>query len=128
MNLNYIYKDSFLFGFKEAHKGAISEANIKSAFRSTGLVPFDPTKLLNHLSLDPRTPPSLPSSPERMWASKTPRNMKELELQITLVKEKIRVLQNSSPTPINDALAKIVNHPAQIATASHKATEEVRVR
>jgi hypothetical protein len=35
--------------------------------------------------------PSLPSSPERMWAPKTPRNIKELELQTTLVKEKIRV-------------------------------------
>jgi hypothetical protein len=35
-------------------------------------------------------PPSLPSSPERMWASKTPRNIKELELHTMLVKEKIR--------------------------------------
>jgi hypothetical protein len=44
-----------------------------------------------------------------MWASKTPRNMKELELQSTLVKEKIRVRQNSSPTPINDGLDKILS-------------------
>jgi hypothetical protein len=36
-------------------------------------------------------PSSLPSSPERMWASKTPRNIKELELKTTLVKEKLRV-------------------------------------
>jgi hypothetical protein len=36
--------------------------------------------------------------------------MKELELQSTLVKEKIRVYQNSSPTPINEALDKIVNY------------------
>jgi hypothetical protein len=109
-HMNYMSKDSFLFGFKESHKAAISEANIKSAFRSTGLVPFDPTKVLNHLSIEPRTPRSLPSSPERMWASKTPRNMKELELQSTLVKEKIRVHQHSSPTPINEALDKLVNY------------------
>jgi hypothetical protein len=35
--------------------------------------------------------PFLPSSPERMWASKTPCNIKELELQTMLAKEKIRV-------------------------------------
>jgi hypothetical protein len=63
-HMNYISKDSFLFGFKEAHKAATSEANIKTAFRSTGLAPFDPMKVLNHLSIEPRTPPSLPSSPE----------------------------------------------------------------
>jgi hypothetical protein len=86
--MNYVSKDSFLSGFKEAYKAAISEANIKSAFKSTGLVPFDPITVLNHLSIEPSTPPFFPSSPERMWASKTPRNMKELELESTLVKEK----------------------------------------
>jgi hypothetical protein len=68
-----------------------------------------------------------------MRASKTPRNIKELEHQSTLVKEKCRVHQNSSPTPINDALDKIVNYAAQInlavlAQESHKAAEEVRAR
>jgi hypothetical protein len=131
--MNFISKDSFLLAFKEAHKAAITEVNIKSAFRSAGLVPFDPGRVLAGLDMALRTT-SPPSSPRRMWTSRTPQNPKELELQSTLDKEKICVHQNGSPMPINDALDKIesctekIVHYAALVKELQNASDEVKAR
>jgi hypothetical protein len=106
--MRQISKEACPFGFKEAHKAAITEATTKSGFRSTGLAPFDLGRVLSRQPLTLRTP-TPPSSSERMWAPKTPTNLKELELQRTLVKEKIHLHQDSSPTPIHEAVDEIVS-------------------
>jgi hypothetical protein len=120
-HMNYISKEFFLFGFKEARKAAISEANIKSAFRSTGLVSLGPTKVLNHRSIEPRTSLIAVESRTNVGIQNTTK-YERTELHITLVKKKIRVHQNSSLTPINDGLDKIVNYTAQIMSYHKRRT------
>jgi hypothetical protein len=54
--LNHIIKLEFLSAFKEAFKAAFTEQNIKSGFRATGLVPYEPQNVLSYLNLHLRTP------------------------------------------------------------------------
>lgn len=53
--LNHITKLEFLSVFKEAFKATSTKQNIKSGFRATGLVPYEPTNVLTHLELNLRT-------------------------------------------------------------------------
>ena len=51
--------------FVEAHKQAFTVQNIKGGFRGTGIHPFLPSKVLNHVSRsetpEPKTPPPAPT-------------------------------------------------------------------
>jgi hypothetical protein len=49
LRINHITKLEFLPAFKEAFQAAFSEQNIRSGFRATGLVPYDPENVLSHL-------------------------------------------------------------------------------
>jgi hypothetical protein len=104
--INHVTKPDFLTAFVNAHKASMSEKNIKSGFRATGLVPFKPDCVLS--VLDHGLTPTPPSSPEAAWVPKTPQNDKEFQSQSTLVKDKIARHLNSSPTPIFEAVTQIL--------------------
>lgn len=88
LRINHITKLEFLPAFKEAFKAAFTKQNIKSGFRATGLVPYDPENVLSHLDLRLKTltPPPIK---EPNWTSKTPQNAIELEFQTTHLKNHI---------------------------------------
>ncbi|KFY26191.1 hypothetical protein V491_01420 [Pseudogymnoascus sp. VKM F-3775] len=97
LRIHYITKLEFLSAFKEAYKAAFTEQNIKSGFRATGLVPYDPNTILSHLDLRLKTPTPPPVEKET-WTSKTPQNATEVEFQTTHLKNRIIRHQNSSPS------------------------------
>ena len=84
-----------------------SKQNIISGFRATGLIPFQPERVLDMLVGTP-TPPSTPHSqppPESSpWILETPRNLAELAKQIQLVQTALNRLSQSLIEP----LAKVV--------------------
>jgi hypothetical protein len=105
-HINHITKLEFLPVFKAAFDETITKPNIRGSFRGTGLVPYNPENVLCHLDLKLRTP--TPPAPETTpWESKTPQNPVELAFQMELVKGRVAKHQNSSPTPINDALDQL---------------------
>jgi hypothetical protein len=126
--LNHITKLEFLSAFKEAFKAAFTEQNIKSGFRATGLVPYDPQNVLSHLNLHLRTP-TPPIVESNNWTSKTPQTIRELDFQTEHVKNRIRQHQDSSPSSINDALsrlakgAQVMMHSAVLLKAEVKALQ-----
>jgi hypothetical protein len=126
--LNHITKLEFLSAFKEAFKATFTEQNIKSGFRATGLVPYEPQSVLSHLNLHLRTP--TPPIVERdNWTSKTPQTIRELNFQTEHIKNRIVRHQNSSPTSINDAVsclvkgAEMMMHSAVLLKAEVKALQ-----
>ncbi|KFZ00288.1 hypothetical protein V498_00179, partial [Pseudogymnoascus sp. VKM F-4517 (FW-2822)] len=108
--LNYITKLKFLSAFKEAFKATFTEQNIKSGFRATGLVPYEPQNVLSHLNLCLRTP--------------TPPIVESEHIKNCIVRH-----QNSSPTSINDAVSCLVKgaemmiHSAVLLKAEVKALQ-----
>jgi hypothetical protein len=127
--LNHITKLEFLSAFKEAFQATFTEQNIKSGFRATGLVPYDPDKVLSHLSLQLRTP-TPPIVESVNWTSKTPQTIRELDFQTEHVKSRIIQHQNSSPSSINNAInclvkgAQVMMHSAVLLKAEVKALQE----
>jgi hypothetical protein len=126
--LNHITKLEFLSAFKEAFKATFTEQNIKSGFRATGLVPYEPQNVLSHLNLHLRTP-TPPIVESNNWTSKTPQTIRELDFQTEHVKNRIRQHQDSSPSSINDALsrlakgAQVMMHSAVLLKAEVKALQ-----
>jgi hypothetical protein len=56
---SYISKDIFLFGFNDIWRATISEANVKSAFRSSAFITLGLMKVINEYTsnsaVEPRT-------------------------------------------------------------------------
>jgi DDE superfamily endonuclease len=111
--LNHIDKYDFLQAYLTARTESVSIANIQSGFAGTGLVPYDPERVLSklHTQLKTPTPPSSSHAhahavlaPEP-WQFQTPHDTTQLELQAEAIKDNI---QHALPTPTNRALSQIV--------------------
>jgi hypothetical protein len=81
LGINHISKDEFLPAYYQAHTQAITEKNIRSSFLATGLVLFDPERVLSGLNPIVRTPSPVPTEGSSSWDSKTPQNLKEVKRQ-----------------------------------------------
>jgi hypothetical protein len=129
LRINHITKLEFLPAFKEAFKTAFTDQNIRSGFRATGLVPYDPENVLSHLNLRLRTP-TPPLVENTSWTPKTPQTSKELESQTEFITNRVLRHQNSSPTVINGAIGQLVKgaqimiHSVVLLKAEVKALQE----
>jgi hypothetical protein len=83
----HVTKADFLATFYTSFLASVTESDIKSGFRGSGLYPFDPEAVLSRL--DPVVDSfSLPSS-QQSWCAKTPKNAKEVDQQTTLIKRRL---------------------------------------
>jgi hypothetical protein len=106
-HINHITKAAFLPAFKAAFDRSFTPANIRSAFRGAGLVPHYPDAVLSKLDVQLRTP-TPPALPEvALWQPRTPSNVRELEAQSTLIRNRVRRHKSSSPASIIDAIDQL---------------------
>jgi hypothetical protein len=97
--ITHVSKEDFFPAFVTAFRTTITESNIRSGFRATGLVLYDPDYVISQLDVRLRTPTPAPTLPA-IWEPKTPQNTLELQSQSTYLKDRIVRYQNSSPTTI----------------------------
>jgi hypothetical protein len=105
-HINHITKLEFLPAFKAAYDRSFTSANICSAFRGAGLVPLQPDTVLLKLDVQLRTPTPA-TLPEAPWEARTPSNVRELEAQSTLIRERVRQHKSSSPASIIEAINQL---------------------
>ncbi|RAQ98564.1 putative transposase [Stemphylium lycopersici] len=105
-HINHITKLEFLPAFKAAFDRSFTPANICSAFRGAGLIPLDPDAVLSKLDIQLRTPTPA-ALPEAPWEACTPSNVRELEAQSTLIRERVRRHKSSSPASIIQAIDQL---------------------
>jgi hypothetical protein len=55
LQINHITKLEFILAFRAAFKATFTEKNIKAGFRGTGLVPYDPERVVSCLDLRLKT-------------------------------------------------------------------------
>lgn len=81
LGVHHIDKPIFLELFLEAHRKTFHSKNITSGFAATGLVPFNPSRVLARLQVKVRTPSPAPApdQPSSTLPLKTPSNMMELD-------------------------------------------------
>jgi hypothetical protein len=106
---HHIDKQDFLQAYLIARTEAASIANIQSGFAATGLVPYDPERVLSKLCTQLKTPTPPSSSHAQQapqpWQFQTPHDTVQLELQAKAIKDNI---QRALPTPTNQALGQII--------------------
>ncbi len=105
-HVTHIAKTDFLPAFFAAFQAAMTENNIKGAFRGAGLVPFDPDSVLSRLDVKLRTPSPVEGAIElpNLWVPKTPNNPTEATSQTDYIKRRISRHQGSSPSSILAAI------------------------
>jgi hypothetical protein len=114
-HINHITKTDFLPAFRAAFDTAITSRNIYGGFRGTGLIPFNPESVISKLDVRLVTP-TPPPNIEYQWESKTPSNQIEMACQTDLIKGRIIQHQNSSPTPITDAVNQVLKGTVRMAS------------
>ncbi|KAH3926875.1 hypothetical protein HBI56_102620 [Parastagonospora nodorum] len=103
--INHITKQEFL--------------NIQGGFQGAGLVPFDPERVISVLDVKLRTPsPPLPTNKEP-WQSQTRSNTLEFESQSTLIRDKYKREQGSSPTSVLSAIEHNAKRGARYLLYAH---------
>lgn len=110
LGINHIDKPEFLSIYQIARKEAMSSRNIKSGFTATGLVPYNPERVLSNLNVQIRTP-TPPSAIDDLlvpWVTGTPHNIKELHQQAEAIEGFIKRRTHSPPSPTNQALTQLV--------------------
>jgi hypothetical protein len=115
--INHITKQEFLPCSKAAYRKAITPSNIHRGFRGAELVLFDPEQVISTLDVKLRTPSPLLPTNNVPWQSQTPSNTLELQSQSTLVQEKYKKQQGSSP---NSVLSALEHYAKGGAILSHK--------
>lgn len=105
-HVSHVSKVEFLRAFREAFVSAMTPVNVRAGFSKTGLVPHNPERVLVVLDVQVQTPSPVEkrSSAGRTWVSKTPQNTLEAASQSSLIKTRIASHQDSSPTPMFDAV------------------------
>jgi hypothetical protein len=95
--LNRIDKQDFLAIYPAARTESQSVNNIFSAFRATGILPFDPDQVLSRLHMSFRTlsPPPRASSP---YTAATPYDIKQLQQQTDILQHIVVRRHGSSPS------------------------------
>jgi hypothetical protein len=108
-HINHISKLEFLCAFRDAFFASMTEKNVQGGFAGSGLVPYDPERVLSKLDVQLRTPTptGLPMTSADPWLLKTPQNPLEADSQTGLIKARISNHQGSSPTPIHNAVDQI---------------------
>jgi len=124
--INHITKLEFLPAFKEAWKATFTKDNICGGFRGAGLVPFNPEHVISNLDVKIRTPTPPTASQEAPWSSKTPSNLAEMKCQTELIKGRVASLQNTSPTPVNEALDRLIKGTTEVMHTAVLLKEEVK--
>jgi hypothetical protein len=125
--IHHITKLEFLPCLKVAFDKAFTTNNIKSGFRATGLVPFDPQRVLEELTVTIQSSPAaaLPVSTAN-WVSKTPRDTIQISQQADLIVHKIQDHKSSSPTPILEAFGAMTKGFKEMSHEMHLLKDEVK--
>lgn len=112
LGVNHIDKIEFLELYQQARAQTFSTKIVANSFAATGIVPFDPDRVLSkmfELFKTPSPPPQV-SPAHAEWEAETPHNIEQLEAQTKLLKQHLQRRRHSGspPTPSEHALAQLV--------------------
>ena len=103
LGFNHIDKFDFLEAYPYARNEAFKSETICNGFSATGLVPYNPERVLSQLSIRLATPTPAPSQSTNSLP-KTPHNIRQLNKQASTIKKLIEDPTHDSSNSTEDAL------------------------
>ena len=107
LRVSHIDKFDFLKIIQKARKLAFTAGTIQNSFAATGLVPYDPARVLSKLDVQLKTP-TPPGSRSTDSALKTPYTTRQLEKQASAARKLLRERVQSPLPLIEERLDKII--------------------
>ncbi|EEA22979.1 pogo transposable element, putative [Talaromyces marneffei ATCC 18224] len=106
---NHIDKLDFLMAFPKARTEAYKARTIQNSFVATGLVPFNPDRVIQQLNIQLKTPTPPPSRSSNTQSSclQTPQNIRQFVRQTTTIKRRISERTGSPNQGINQAIIRM---------------------
>ena len=124
---NHVDVDDFLRIYAAARPEALSNSNIESAFRATGIFPFNPNEVLDRLGAINIPPsPSEPSSSSTNSVTNTPKTVRQIEKQQRTVRRRQHELQRRSTSPTIIAMRKLAKSAKLALQATAIMAEELK--
>jgi hypothetical protein len=110
VGVNHIDKSDFLPAYLIARTEALTSNTVRSGFAATGLVPYDPERVLSKLNsyLRTPTPPPPPTTKQAPWVPETPHNIQELEFQAKAIGDFVQRRTAGSSSPTDRAVRQLV--------------------
>ena len=109
LGVNHIDKQDFLSLYQQARIEALHTKNVQSGFVATGLVPYEPDRVLSLLHAQFHTPsPQLRPQIQPVWTVETPHDITELQNQTALITQYLKRRTQSPPTPTQKAIGQLV--------------------
>jgi len=100
----HVDKADFLVIYQRARGKIFIESNIQSGFRATGLIPYNPRRVLDTLPVYTPSPLTISYgqiySQIQAWTSATPSNLIELDSQLQITQQAIQRLSQSLSEPL----------------------------
>lgn len=104
---NHVNVDDFLRIYAAARPKALSNSNIKSVFKATGVFLFNPNKVLDRLGAMNIPPPSEPSTSLTNSVTNTPKTVRQIEKQQRAIGRRQYELERRSTSPTIVAIKKM---------------------
>jgi hypothetical protein len=101
LGINHIDKQGFLTTYQYARGRALSTAIVHSGFAATGLVPYNPQRVLDCLDISTKITPPTSSHGTGAWTAKAPYSTQEVQNQLQLIKH---LVDRHSQSPPNQAI------------------------
>lgn len=126
---HHIEKSDFISIYILARISALCNSNIRAAFRATGLVPYNPSAVLDNLvlplSTPTPTPPPSSQDPEQGWVPETPRNVDQLRSQTRTIRKSLKRRVILTPSPTNRAILQVAKTAERALYEGRLLREEV---
>ena len=97
LGINHIDKLDFLRLFYQTRLTTFTSKNIKSAFQTIGIIPFNPQKVLSRLKVRTPNPLPQPQNPDNHPIVKTPYNTIDLQAHVQVIQQ--HHVQDPGPGP-----------------------------
>ncbi|EED14100.1 pogo transposable element, putative [Talaromyces stipitatus ATCC 10500] len=110
LGFNHIDKMDFLTAFPQARTVAYKAQTIRNSFAATGLVPFNPDRVIQQLNIRLKTPTPPPSRSSNTASSclQTPQNIRQFIRQSTTINKRINERTESNQNQeINQAVVQL---------------------
>ncbi|EED17444.1 pogo transposable element, putative [Talaromyces stipitatus ATCC 10500] len=110
LGFNHIDKMDFLTAFPQARTVAYKAQTIRNSFAATGLVPFNPDRVIQQLNIRLKTPTPPPSRSSNTASSclQTPQNIRQFIRQSTTINKRINERTESNQNQeINQAVVRL---------------------
>ena len=122
---NHVDVDDFLRIYAAARPHALSNSNIESAFKATGIFPFNPDEVLDGSGVINPAPPSEPCSSSTNSVTNTPKTVRQIEKRQRAIRRRQHVLERRSTSPTTVAMKKIAKSAKLALQASAIISEEL---